>query len=175
MAELLAQLYKMYASGHLHKTLQNWLNPTLSDSSEDDESNTSPPVSRVHRTSYIVHRTSYIVHCASYIVHRTSYISYIVHRTLYISVRLSTSYISVNLTLYIVHRTSYIVHRTFQYIVPELFLGLSWTPEGAHSVAILVLRGAPKGRARGARPPPLGREKHYIFRVSSVKLRDSHL
>ncbi|XP_043231160.1 protein timeless-like isoform X2 [Amphibalanus amphitrite] len=43
VVELLAQLYKMYASGHLHKTLQNWLNPTPSDSSEDDESNTSPP------------------------------------------------------------------------------------------------------------------------------------
>ena len=35
----------------------------------------------------------------------------------------------------------------------------------------ISLRGAPKGRAR----PPLGPEKHYIFRVSSVKLRDFHL
>ena len=29
--------------------------------------------------------------------------------------------------------------------------------------------------AEGPAPPPLGPEKHYIFRVSSVKLRDLHL
>ena len=33
----------------------------------------------------------------------------------------------------------------------------------------------PGGGARGPPPPPLGAEKHYIFRVSSVKLRDLHL
>ena len=33
-------------------------------------------------------------------------------------------------------------------------------------------RGAPR-RAEGS-VPPLGPEKHYIFRVSSVKLRDLH-
>ena len=36
-----------------------------------------------------------------------------------------------------------------------------------------------QGRTQGGRgsrpPPPLGPEKHYIFRVSSVKLRDLHL
>ena len=37
-----------------------------------------------------------------------------------------------------------------------------------------TFRDAPKGRVRGARAP-LGPEKHYIFRVSSVKLRDLHL
>ena len=31
------------------------------------------------------------------------------------------------------------------------------------------------GGGRGTRPPPLGPEKHYIFRVSSVKLRDLHI
>ena len=35
-------------------------------------------------------------------------------------------------------------------------------------------RGAPKERARGARAP-LGPKKHYIFSVSSVKLRDLHI
>ena len=35
-------------------------------------------------------------------------------------------------------------------------------------------RGAPTGGGRGARAP-LGPEKHYIFRVSSVKLRDLHI
>ena len=38
--------------------------------------------------------------------------------------------------------------------------------------AWLYPRGAPRG-AEG--PPPLGPEKHYIFRVSSVELRDLHL
>ena len=46
------------------------------------------------------------------------------------------------------------------YILPHLFTDM--------------LRGAPKGRARGS-GPPLGTWKHYIFRVSSVKLRDLHL
>ena len=32
----------------------------------------------------------------------------------------------------------------------------------------------PRG-TRGPPPPPRGPEKHYIFRVSSVKLRDLHL
>ena len=34
----------------------------------------------------------------------------------------------------------------------------------------------PRGAPRGAEPPPpLGPEKHCIFRVSSVQLRDLHL
>ena len=38
--------------------------------------------------------------------------------------------------------------------------------------------GGGQGRTQGEGPvarPPLGPEKHYIFRVSSVKLRDLHL
>ena len=42
------------------------------------------------------------------------------------------------------------------------------------NMMVTIFRGAPKG-GRGARPPPLGPEKHCIFRVSSVKLRDLHL
>ena len=37
-----------------------------------------------------------------------------------------------------------------------------------------IARGAPTG-GEGPAPPPLEPEKHYIFRVASVKLRDLHL
>ena len=37
-----------------------------------------------------------------------------------------------------------------------------------------TIRGAPTG-GEGSDPPPLGPEKHYIFRVSSVKLLDLHV
>ena len=44
-------------------------------------------------------------------------------------------------------------------------------------VHIQINRGAPKRRARGARPPPLWtwKTQGFIFRVSSVKLRNLHL
>ena len=40
---------------------------------------------------------------------------------------------------------------------------------------LMKIRGAPKGRARGARALTFEPKKHYIFRVSSVKLCDLRL
>ena len=40
----------------------------------------------------------------------------------------------------------------------------------------LIYHSVIQGRTTGGEaPPPLGPEKHYVFRVSSVKLRDLHL
>ena len=51
-----------------------------------------------------------------------------------------------------------------------LFLGESH--QVLRFAIVIATRGAPKGRAQGARALPLGPKKHWIFSVSSVKLRD---